>query len=335
MIALDLAGVRVSRRGGLFLRQGRRAARCWRRWASARWPARASASRCPGMAPAGCGGAFPRRLGRPCAPGSRSRGLSGQPGRAMTHRTARSISTTTPPRRSTRACWRPCCPGGREVRQPAQHRARHGPRGRGGGGGGAGRGRRADRRRAAGDRVHLRRHRIEQPGDQGRRALRRRPGQRQAAHRHPGDRAQMRAGKRSATWPPRASSRWSCRSRPDGLVDLGAARAARSRRAPLLVSVMAVNNEIGVVQDLAEIGALAKAAGRAVPHRCGAGARPDPAGRRRMSRSTCCRCPATRSTGRRASARSMSGAGRGCGWSRCSPAAGRNAACAPAPCRRR
>ncbi len=46
----------------------------------------------------------------------------------------------------------------------------------------------------------------------------------------------------------------------DGLVDLDALRAAVDERT-LLVSVMAVNNEIGVIQDLAAIGAIAKAAG--------------------------------------------------------------------------
>jgi cysteine desulfurase len=48
--------------------------------------------------------------------------------------------------------------------------------------------------------------------------------------------------------------------RPDGLADMDALREAVDDRT-LLVSVMAVNNEIGVVQDLAAIGALAKAAG--------------------------------------------------------------------------
>jgi cysteine desulfurase len=48
--------------------------------------------------------------------------------------------------------------------------------------------------------------------------------------------------------------------RPDGLADLEQLAAAVDERT-LLVSVMAVNNEIGVVQDLAAIGALAKAAG--------------------------------------------------------------------------
>jgi cysteine desulfurase len=48
---------------------------------------------------------------------------------------------------------------------------------------------------------------------------------------------------------------------PDGLLDLDALRDALEAAPTLLVSVMAVNNEIGVVQDLAAIGALAKEAG--------------------------------------------------------------------------
>jgi cysteine desulfurase len=47
---------------------------------------------------------------------------------------------------------------------------------------------------------------------------------------------------------------------PDGLVDLDRLREAVDDRT-LLVSVMVVNNEIGVVQDLAAIGAIARAAG--------------------------------------------------------------------------
>jgi cysteine desulfurase len=49
--------------------------------------------------------------------------------------------------------------------------------------------------------------------------------------------------------------------RPDGLLDLAVLDAALAEAPTLLVSVMAVNNEIGVVQDLAAIGALAKAHG--------------------------------------------------------------------------
>lgn len=48
--------------------------------------------------------------------------------------------------------------------------------------------------------------------------------------------------------------------RPDGLLDLDLLRETLDGRV-LLVSIMAVNNEIGVVQDLAAIGAMAKEAG--------------------------------------------------------------------------
>jgi cysteine desulfurase len=48
---------------------------------------------------------------------------------------------------------------------------------------------------------------------------------------------------------------------PDGLADLDALRDALAERPTLLVSAMAVNNEIGVVQDLTAIGAVAKGAG--------------------------------------------------------------------------
>ena len=46
--------------------------------------------------------------------------------------------------------------------------------------------------------------------------------------------------------------------RPDGLLDLDLLDATLAAAPTLLVSVMAVNNEIGVVQDLAAIGAIAK-----------------------------------------------------------------------------
>ncbi|WP_137181539.1 cysteine desulfurase family protein [Roseomonas sp. AR75] len=46
--------------------------------------------------------------------------------------------------------------------------------------------------------------------------------------------------------------------RPDGLLDLGLLEATLAEAPTLLVSVMAVNNEIGVIQDLAAIGEIAK-----------------------------------------------------------------------------
>ena len=48
---------------------------------------------------------------------------------------------------------------------------------------------------------------------------------------------------------------------PSGLLDLDRLRAALEEAPTLLVSVMAVNNEIGVVQDLSAIGAVVKQAG--------------------------------------------------------------------------
>ncbi len=49
--------------------------------------------------------------------------------------------------------------------------------------------------------------------------------------------------------------------RPDGTVDLATVRTALEAAPTLLLSVMAVNNEIGVLQDLASLAALAHAAG--------------------------------------------------------------------------
>jgi len=48
--------------------------------------------------------------------------------------------------------------------------------------------------------------------------------------------------------------------RPDGLIELDG-WPMRSRSAPRWFSIMAVNNEIGVIQPLAEIAALAHAKG--------------------------------------------------------------------------
>lgn len=49
--------------------------------------------------------------------------------------------------------------------------------------------------------------------------------------------------------------------RPDGLLDPGTLHDALTHRPTLLVSVMAVNNEIGVVQDIQALAAIAKDAG--------------------------------------------------------------------------
>ena len=60
--------------------------------------------------------------------------------------------------------------------------------------------------------------------------------------------------------------------KPDGLVDLDQLRATVTDET-LLVSAMAGNNEIGVLQPLADFGQIAKAHGASVPLRCGAGCR--------------------------------------------------------------
>ncbi len=49
--------------------------------------------------------------------------------------------------------------------------------------------------------------------------------------------------------------------RPDGTIDLAAVRTALEAAPTLLLTVMAVNNEIGVVQDLANLAAMAHATG--------------------------------------------------------------------------
>ena len=108
-----------------------------------------------------------------------------------------------------------------------------------------------------GSRLHQRRHRVEQPRDQGRRRDVPREGQ---PHHHLRDRAQggarhlqaARARGLRVTYLP---------VQKDGRVDLDELRATRSPTRPILVSVMAANNEIGVLQPIAEIGAIAKEKG--------------------------------------------------------------------------
>ncbi len=120
--------------------------------------------------------------------------------------------------------------------------------------------------------------------------------------------------------------------RPDGLLDPDG-WPTRCGTPTLLVSVMAVNNETGVLQDMPAMAAARPRGRGAVPHRCRAGGRQD---RRSTSAGIDLRrSAATRSTAPRASARCMSAAARACGWRRYSPAAGRSAGCAPARCRRR
>ena len=144
-----------------------------------------------------------------------------------------------------------------------------------------GRDRGADPRRSARDRVHLGRHRSQQPRDQGCGAFRPRPSRTRRPtsprpYRDPDDRAQMRARKLRRSSSARGSRSPICRSSP-----MASSRSTGSRRRlterTLLVSVLAAHNEIGVIQPLAEIGALCRAKGRAVPQRRGAGRGQDPA----------------------------------------------------------
>ena len=123
--------------------------------------------------------------------------------------------------------------------------------------------------------------------------------------------------------------------RPDGLLDPDALREALAVPT-LLVSVMAVNNETGVVQDIAALAAIAEAGRGAVPHRRRAGGRQDPAGPDCAGRSIWRRSAGHKIYGPKGvgalyrPAPAARAAGR-----RCSPAAGRSAACARARCRRR
>ncbi len=66
----------------------------------------------------------------------------------------------------------------------------------------------------------------------------------------------------------------------DGRISLDELRAAITDKT-ILISIMAANNEIGVIQPIAEIGAIAKEKGDSLPHRRGAGGRQDPVQRQR------------------------------------------------------
>ena len=101
--------------------------------------------------------------------------------------------------------------------------------------------------------LHLGRHRIEQPRHQGRRRVLQGP---QEPHRHHRDRAQgvldtcreLEQQGFEVTYLP---------VQKNGLIDLEALRAAVTDKT-VVVSIMAVNNEIGVIQPLAEIGEICR-----------------------------------------------------------------------------
>ena len=70
---------------------------------------------------------------------------------------------------------------------------------------------------------------------------------------------------------------------PDGFVDLNRLEDAVDDRT-LIVSAMAVNNEIGVIQPLTDVASICHRPRGALPHRRDAGARPDRSGRRGLGR---------------------------------------------------
>ena len=127
-----------------------------------------------------------------------------------------------------------------------------------------------------GDRLDLGRHRVDQPRAQGRRALLQ--GQGQAPH-HGQDRAQGDA--RHVRELEREGFEVTYLDvQPDGLLDLDAFEAAL-RPDTSVVSVMFVNNEIGVIQDIAAHRRDLPQARHHLPRRRGAGDRQDPGGPRR------------------------------------------------------
>ena len=148
-------------------------------------------------------------------------------------------------------------------------------------------------------RLDVRRDRGQQPRVPRRRALQPRT---VAAHRHRRApsirRCSMPAGSSSA----KAVEVTYLKPRSDGIVEPEQVAAAL-RADTLLVSLMHVNNEIGVVQDVARGRPAVPRARRAVPRRRGAERRQAAARRAAPMRSTCCRSPRTRCTDRRASAR--------------------------------
>ena len=95
----------------------------------------------------------------------------------------------------------------------------------------------------------------------------------------------------------------------DGLVDLGRLEAAISDQTSI-VSVMAAHNEIGVIQPLKEIAALAHAKGALFHSDAAQAVGKMPLDVDDDRRSICCRSPATRSTAPRAWARFICAAAR-------------------------
>ena len=154
----------------------------------------------------------------------------------------------------------------------------------------------------------------------------------QAPH-HGEDRAQGGARHHARARAPGLRGDLPRRPEPDGLLDLDKLKAAL-RPDTILVSVMHVNNEIGVIQDIAAIGEIcrakgiifhvdaAQATGKVADRPGEAAGRPDDRSRR------------TRPTAPRASARCTCAASRACASRRRCTAAATSAACARARCPR-
>ena len=110
---------------------------------------------------------------------------------------------------------------------------------------------------AEGDRLHQRRDRVGQPGDQGRRRDVPREGQ---PHHHVRHRAQGGASTRASGSRRTATASRICRCRRTACISLDELRAAITDKT-ILITIMTANNEIGVIQPIAEIGAIAKEKG--------------------------------------------------------------------------
>ena len=135
-----------------------------------------------------------------------------------------------------------------------------------------------------GSRLHLRRHRSGQPRRQGHRPG---PARRRSAA-GPGGDQRRRASRGGRIRPvPRTGPRLRRRRDPGGPLRAGDAKRPSPPccgPATALVSIMYANNEVGTVQPVARLAALARAHGSPVPHRRRPGRRLAAAGHRRAGR---------------------------------------------------
>ncbi len=116
---------------------------------------------------------------------------------------------------------------------------------------------RSDRRQREGDRLHERRDRVGQPGDQGRRRDVPREGQ---PHHHARSPSTRRSSTRASASRRRATASPTCRCRRTASSASTTCGAAITDKT-ILITIMTANNEIGVIQPIAEIGAIAKEKG--------------------------------------------------------------------------